>query len=94
MDTLQTPNDIRNYIKETTTELFGHTAIESIETLRRITDKIIFAIDLYIDFKIDLAIKERMNGTVIMDEVRDIPDSMDSISITKESRWKKRKFCN
>ena len=59
--TLKTPDDIRKYVKDTITENIFKYNFENIELLRDITDKIIVAIDLYIDMKLDLALKTTAN---------------------------------
>jgi hypothetical protein len=91
MKTLETPGDIREYIKEMMLKNISKYNFDSIDLLREMTDRIIFAIDLYIDLKIDLAIRHAMHGAVAMEEVKNIPNCVDSIEVAKSGGWKRKK---
>jgi hypothetical protein len=91
MKPLETPDDIRAYIRELILKEVSNFHFDSIQASRDIADKLIFAVDHYIDLKIDLAIKQCLEASSSIKEVEYIPDKLGPRDISKGSKWKDKK---
>jgi len=87
MKPLMTPDDIREYIKELMLKNISKYSFDNIELYRELTEKVIIAIDLYIDLKIELS-KCSDKG---MNEFQGIPEIKEGIEIAREGFSNKRK---